>query len=146
MTAHSLARLELAVERTLKELALVRVSGSVAEVASSHARVTGLSRFLQLLDCVAFDADDQRQFAEVVRIDGQGATVKTFDTNIPMRLGGRVYRIGHCVSRRIGAGRTRAERARRPIDAAGRCGRAMKSVQSTPHRRPQCSEAALQSP
>jgi len=120
MTAHSLARLELAVERTLKELALVRVSGSVAEVASSHARVTGLSRFLQLLDCVAFDADDQRQFAEVVRIDGQGATVKTFDTNIPMRLGGRVYRIGplRLAPHRSWKGRV-LNALGAPIDAAG---------------------------
>lgn len=94
MTSHALASLELAVERARHELAPVRISGCVAEVAPSHARVTGLSRFLQLGDCVDFAADDQKQLAEVVRIDAQGATVKTFETSVPMRLGGRVYRVG----------------------------------------------------
>lgn len=94
MTLHALARLELAVEAASSELALVRVSGRVAEVAPSHARVAGLSPFLQLGDCVAFAAEGRDQLAEAVRIDAEAATVKTFDTSVRTRLSDRVFRVG----------------------------------------------------
>jgi flagellum-specific ATP synthase len=91
---NALARLALEVEQAYAELALVRVSGCVSEVTPSHARVTGLSRFLKLGDCVAFDPCGLKQGAEVVRIDAQGASVKTFEANALARLGDRVFRAG----------------------------------------------------
>jgi flagellum-specific ATP synthase len=94
VSTDALERLARAVELARHELAPVRVSGCVAEVAPSQARVAGLSRFLQLGDCVDFGGDDRQRLGEVVRIDADAATVKTFEADVSTRLGARVYRIG----------------------------------------------------
>ncbi|WP_036264370.1 flagellar protein export ATPase FliI [Methylocapsa aurea] len=94
MSENALARLALGVEQACDELPMVRVSGSVAEIAPSHARVAGLSLYLKLGDCVDFESGGLSQRAEVVRIDAQGASVKTFETNTRARLGDRVFRVG----------------------------------------------------
>ncbi len=73
---------------------LVRISGAVAEVSSSHARIAGLSPFLKLGECVSFDADGSRHRAEVVRIDAQGASIKAFELDTLTSLGARVTREG----------------------------------------------------
>ena len=89
MSEHSLAGLERCVQET-QELGYVRISGSISEVTPAYARVTGLCRFLKLGECVSFSVGGVTRFAEVVRIDAQGATVKTFDTLALARLGERV--------------------------------------------------------
>ncbi len=94
MTQHALARLEQCVRDTQEKSGLIRISGSVCEVTPAYARVTGLSRFLKLGECVSFSAGGATQLAEVVRLDAEGATVKTFDTGALARLGERVYRAG----------------------------------------------------
>ncbi|WP_084143699.1 flagellar protein export ATPase FliI [Methylocapsa acidiphila] len=91
---NALERLELAVERAREEVAPLRISGCVAEVAPTFARVRGLSRFVRLGECVEFATGERRQLAEVVRIDAEAVTVKTFETGVPMRLGDRVHRVG----------------------------------------------------
>jgi len=91
VSEHSLAGLERCVQET-QELGYVRISGSISEVTPAYARVTGLCRFLKLGECVSFSVGGVTRFAEVVRIDAQGATVKTFDTLALARLGERVYR------------------------------------------------------
>jgi flagellum-specific ATP synthase len=88
---HALDRLENCVKEAQEELGQIRISGSISEVTPAYARVAGLSRFLKLGECVSFPAGGLTQFAEVVRIDEQGATVKTFDTMSLARLGERVY-------------------------------------------------------
>ena len=50
--ANALQRLERAVARGLRELPFARVSGVVTEIATSHYRVAGLSRFVRLGECV----------------------------------------------------------------------------------------------
>ncbi len=94
MTLNALARLELALEQAWEEEPLVRVSGCVTEVSPSSARVTGLSSFLKLGECVSFDVDGVKHRAEVVRIDAQSASIKAFETNTLTRLGDRVFRAG----------------------------------------------------
>lgn len=92
MTHHALSRLEACVKDAQNELGHVRVSGTVNEVTAAYARVVGLSRFLKLGECISFSTGDFTQLGEVVRIDEQGATVKTFDSMALARLGERVYR------------------------------------------------------
>ena len=91
--ADSLDLLERAVAAAAVE-PLVRVSGAVTEVASSHARVSGLSPFVKLGECVSFDVEGSTHLAEVVRIDSHGASVKAFEPNTLTSLGDRVYRSG----------------------------------------------------
>jgi flagellum-specific ATP synthase len=92
VTPHALARLDRCVKEARDELEQLRISGSINEVTPAYARVAGLSRFLKLGECVSFAPDGRSQLAEVVRIDEEGITVKTFDTAAFARLGDRVYR------------------------------------------------------
>jgi flagellum-specific ATP synthase len=94
VTSNPLQNLELAVEQAWEEEPLVRVSGCVIEVTPSSARVTGLSPFLKLGECVSFGAADAKHRAEVVRIDAESVTVKAFETNTLTSLGERVFRAG----------------------------------------------------
>lgn len=92
MTGDALARLEKCLKETLDELGELRVSGAISEVTPAYARIAGLSRLLKLGECVSFTAGGRPQLAEVVRIEEEGVTVKTFDTTALARLGERVYR------------------------------------------------------
>ncbi len=89
----ALERLRQAVAQASSE-PLVRVSGAVAEVAPSHARIVGLSPFLRLGDCVAFGEDGSTHRAEVVCIDAEGASVKAFEANTLTSLCERVFCAG----------------------------------------------------
>lgn len=91
---NALDRLALRLEQGGADSAPVRICGRVTEVAPAQARVAGLSRFLQLGECVSFLTEDRVQLAEVVRIDRQGATVKAFEANYSAQLGDRVSRVG----------------------------------------------------
>jgi flagellum-specific ATP synthase len=73
---------------------LVEISGAVTEVSSSHARVSGLSPFLKLGECVNFGPDGSMHQAELVRIDSQGPSIKAFELNTLTSLGDRVTRRG----------------------------------------------------
>jgi flagellum-specific ATP synthase len=87
----------VALERCVARLAsepIVRISGSVTEVSASHARVSGLSPFLKLGECVSFGPIGSRRRAEVVRIDARGASIKAFEADTLTSLGDRVVRDG----------------------------------------------------
>jgi len=90
----ALARLEHIVNLACEELPKIRVSGVVTEVTPTHYRVSGLSRFLKLGECVCFENGDQPQLGEVVRLDEHGSTIKTFEPNLEIGLGGHAYRVG----------------------------------------------------
>ena len=92
MTA--LAQLEQAINYGLEEIGDLRVGGFVSEVAPSHYRITGLSQFLKLGECVGMEHDGETQLGEVVRVDGSGATVKSFDVGAAAGLGDSAYQIG----------------------------------------------------
>lgn len=120
MTSHALARLQRSVTKANEELAQIRISGTITEVTQSHAKVAGLSRFLKLGDCVSFAGDGISQLAEVVRLDEQEATVKTFEANTLACLGERAYCAGplRIAPHRSWKGRV-INALGNPIDSAG---------------------------
>jgi flagellum-specific ATP synthase len=68
------------------------VSGAVTEIATTHYRVAGLSRFVRLGECVRLDVGDRSQIGEVVRIEDGGITLKPFDSRCDTAIGARAYR------------------------------------------------------
>jgi flagellum-specific ATP synthase len=76
------------------DLPKVRVQGVVTEVAPAFCRVSGLSPFVKLGECVELDARGSSQLGEVVRIDETGVTVKPFDTTMKAGLGTAARRRG----------------------------------------------------
>ena len=89
---NALLRLERALARGLREQPFARVSGVVTEIATSHYRVAGLSRFVRLGECVKVDTGDREQIGEVVRIEDSGITLKPFDARCDAAIGARAYR------------------------------------------------------
>lgn len=120
MTANALAALETMVAEARDERALVRVCGVVTEVTPSHARISGLSRVLQLGECVVVEIDGREAQAEVVRIDAQGVTVTSFDSTMASRLGDRAWRLGAASLAPHESWKGRVlDALGRPVDAAG---------------------------
>lgn len=69
------------------DLPKVRVNGVVTEVAPAFCRVSGLSPFVKLGECIELETGGKPQLGEVVRIDESGVTVKPFDTSMKAGLG-----------------------------------------------------------
>src|SRR5579863_5446573 len=90
--ANALDRLESALAWGRKNIEPARVSGVVTEVAMSHYRVAGLSRFLKLGECVSLDIGDRVQYGEVVRIEDGHVTLKPFESRCDAGIGTRAYR------------------------------------------------------
>ena len=76
---NALERLESTLASLRKDVPIVRVGGIVSEVAATHFRVSGLSRFVKLGELIGLEIEDRVQLGEVVRIDGNGVTAKPFD-------------------------------------------------------------------
>lgn len=72
----------------------VRVSGIVTEVAPAYCRVSGLSPFVKLGECIELDPGPNGQLGEVVRIDDRSVTVKPFETSMKAGLGTPASRRG----------------------------------------------------
>jgi len=88
---NALKRLDDRLTQARKTLPLTHVSGLVTEVAPSHYRVSGLSRFLKLGECVAVDTGERLQMSEVVRIGMSYATLKPFDSHCEGGIGARAF-------------------------------------------------------
>ena len=71
----------------------MRVGGIVSEVAATHYRVAGLSRYVKLGELIGLEIDNQVQLGEVVHIDSDGVTAKPFDSHIGAGLGLVAYRL-----------------------------------------------------
>ena len=117
---NALAQLDQAVNFGLEELTSLRISGAVTEVTPSYYRIAGLSRFVKLGECVGIRHGGTTQLAEVVRIDAEAATVKTFEAQLAAGLGDRAFRIGalHVAPDVSWKGRV-IDALGRPIDACG---------------------------
>ena len=89
---NALDRLEDKLAWGAKTLPRARVGGVVTEIAMSHYRVAGLSRFLRLGECVSVDVGDRIQLGEVVRIEDAAVTLKPFDSRCDAAIGARAYR------------------------------------------------------
>lgn len=81
-TPSALDRLEHDVAHAAASLSFVRVGGIVTQVTPAYVHVSGLSQRLKLGDRLSFGSGEQLQLGEVVRIDGNGATIKPFDANL----------------------------------------------------------------
>jgi flagellum-specific ATP synthase len=79
---NALERLETTLASLRKDVPTVRVGGIVSEVAATHYRVSGLSRYVKLGELIGLEIDNQVQLGEVVRIDSDGVTAKPFDSHI----------------------------------------------------------------
>ena len=88
----ALDRLELALARGSRLAPRVTVGGVVTEIATSHFRVAGLSRFVRMGEIVRLGAGARAPIGEVVRIDDAAVTVKPFDTRCNAEIGARAYR------------------------------------------------------
>lgn len=66
---------------------MTRMGGIVTQVTPAYVQISGLSRQLKLGDCLSFGSGPTPQLGEVVRIDGEGATVKPFDANLKIGPG-----------------------------------------------------------
>ena len=99
----------------------MRVGGIVSEVAATHYRVAGLSRYVKLGELIGLEIDNQVQLGEVVRIDSDGVTAKPFDSHIGAGLGLVAYRLPpKTIAPRSGLERPRAStRSAEPIDDGG---------------------------
>ena len=126
----------------------MRVGGVVTEVAMSHYRVAGLSRFLKLGECVSLDVEGRAQIGEVVRIDGGNVTLKPFDSRCDAGIGTRAFRAEnlslspHRELEGPGHRRPWAPHRRRPR----RSNRASAPCRSIPSRRPRCAARASKIP
>ena len=99
---------------------LLRLGGRVREVSASACRVGGVSAFVRLGDRMGFEAEGREQTAEIVRIDAEGATLKSFDARIEAGIGTRAFRLGPAELRPDPAWKGRViDALGRPLDGRG---------------------------
>ncbi|WP_025034290.1 flagellar protein export ATPase FliI [Bradyrhizobium sp. DOA9] len=84
---NALRQLEWALLELQQSTPLASVSGAISEIAPTHFRVSGLSRFVRLGELIGVDAAGKRQIGEVVRIDSDGIIAKPFDRQFGGGLG-----------------------------------------------------------
>jgi flagellum-specific ATP synthase len=70
------------------------IGGRVTEMTPTYCRVSGLSAFVKLGECLELATEDGPQLGEVVRIDAAGVVVKSFETVLRAGLGTTVWRRG----------------------------------------------------
>jgi flagellum-specific ATP synthase len=98
----------------------IRIGGSVTAVMPGYCRVSGLSQFVKLGECVRLTSGLQVQLGEVVRIDEQGATIKTFEPSLDAGLGTAAWRQGPVTIHPDPSWKGRIVNALgKPIDGAG---------------------------
>src|SRR5262249_29990436 len=69
------------------------VNGAIAEIAPTHFRLSGLSRFVKLGELIGVKTEGQPRIGEVVRIDSDGIIAKPFDRQFSGGLGSTAYRM-----------------------------------------------------
>ncbi|MFX5793401.1 hypothetical protein ABTD98_20245, partial [Acinetobacter baumannii] len=72
---------------------LASVSGAISEIAPTHFRVCGLSRFVRLGELIGVNSVGKPQIGEVIRIDSDGIVAKPFDRQFAGGLGSVAYRM-----------------------------------------------------
>ena len=76
---------------------LIQVSGTVTQVTPAFCTVSGLSAFVKLGDRVSLMSADKAQLGEVIRLDEDRVTIKTFDEPLAAGLGARAWKTGAAV-------------------------------------------------
>lgn len=90
---NALRQLEWALLELQQNTPLASVSGAISEIAPTHFRVSGLSRFVRLGELIGVNSAGRSQIGEVVRIDGDGIIAKPFDRLFAGGLGSVAYRM-----------------------------------------------------
>ncbi len=90
---NALRQLEWALLELQQSTPLASVSGAISEIAPTHFRVSGLSRFVRLGELIGVNSAGKRQIGEVVRIDNDGIVAKPFDRQFVGGLGSVAYRM-----------------------------------------------------
>ena len=86
--------LQRTIKNAMGEMPFIRGGGRVSEVASSWYAVSGLSRFVKLGECVTVSIDENSYLGQVVRINHDKVIVKSFQSNLDIRLGMPVWQCG----------------------------------------------------
>ena len=92
--SYALDALERSIADALAARALVKIGGAVTEISSSSCRLSGLSHFVRLGECVELAGVGKTSLCEVVRIDAHGVTVKPFDGTLDAGLGTMAWACG----------------------------------------------------
>jgi flagellum-specific ATP synthase len=90
---NALRQLEWALLELQQSTPLASVSGAISEIAPTHFRVSGLSRFVRLGELIGVNTGGKPQIGEVIRIDSDGITAKPFDRVFSGGLGSVAYRM-----------------------------------------------------
>lgn len=90
---NALRQLEWALLELQQNTPLASVSGAISEIAPTHFRVSGLSRFVRLGELIGVNTGQRPQIGEVVRIDSDGIVAKPFDRLFAGGLGSVAYRM-----------------------------------------------------
>ncbi|HVQ71967.1 MAG TPA: flagellar protein export ATPase FliI [Bradyrhizobium sp.] len=90
---NALRQLEWALLELQQNTPLASVSGAISEIASTHFRVSGLSRFVRLGELIGVNSAERLQIGEVVRIDSDGIIAKPFDRLFAGGLGSVAFRM-----------------------------------------------------
>ncbi|MBR1032904.1 flagellar protein export ATPase FliI [Bradyrhizobium liaoningense] len=90
---NALRQLEWALLELQQSTPLASVSGAISEIAPTHFRVSGLSRFVRLGELIGVNSGGKPQIGEVVRIDSEGIIAKPFDRQLAGGLGSVAYRM-----------------------------------------------------
>ena len=90
---NALRQLEWALLELQQSTPLASVSGAISEIAPTHFRVSGLSRFVRLGELIGVNSGGRPQIGEVIRIDREGIVAKPFDRQFAGGLGSVAYRM-----------------------------------------------------
>jgi flagellum-specific ATP synthase len=90
---NALRQLEWALLELQQNVPIANVSGTISEVAPTHFRVSGLSRFVTLGELIGLKLSGKTQIAEVVRIDRSGVIATPFERQFAGGLGASVFRM-----------------------------------------------------
>ena len=93
VSLNALRQLEWALLELQQSTPLASVSGAISEIAPTHFRVSGLSRFVRLGELIGVNSGGKPQIGEVVRIDSEGIIAKPFDRQFAGGLGSVAYRM-----------------------------------------------------
>lgn len=90
---NALRQLEWALQELQQNTPLASVSGAISEIAPTHFRVSGLSRFVRLGELIGVNSAGRCQIGEVIRIDSDGIVAKPFDRLFAGGLGSVAFRM-----------------------------------------------------
>jgi flagellum-specific ATP synthase len=116
---NALAELERGLSTASLSVPKMRIGGVVTEVTPAYCRVSGLSQFVKLGECISLSGH-RPQLGEVVRIEESGATIKSFDPVLDVGLGTVAWQEGFVTINPHPSWKGRIINALgKPIDGAG---------------------------